>query len=149
MIPSIFSDIAPKALLASIAVWAGANYVLIGPEVASRVARADYLPICEGNFKSIMAAAGEERASQVRMPKLDAMQELALRKARELYNSETMDNLRIMSGGRDIFGIDEGARLVLQELLVVRKVEIHFRPFRRLCGRLMLAWRPPYAPCAP
>ena len=116
MIPSIFSDIAPKALLASLTVWAGANYVVIGPEVAVRVARADYLPICEGNFKAMVAAAGEERASQVRMPKLDAMQEFAIGQARELYNSEWMDQLRIMSGGKDSFGIDKGARLVLQEI---------------------------------
>ena len=116
MIPSIFSDIAPKALLASLTVWAGANYVVIGPEVAVRVARADYLPICEGNFKAMVAAAGEERASQVRMPKLDAMQEFAIGQARELYNSEWMDQLRIMSGGKDPFGIDKGARLVLQEI---------------------------------
>ena len=116
MIPSIFSDIAPKALLASVAVWAGANYVVIGPEVAVRVARADYLPVCEGNFKAMVAAAGEERASQVRMPKLDAMQELAIEQARNLYNSEWMDQLRIMSGGKDPFGIDKGASLVLQEI---------------------------------
>lgn len=116
MIPSIFSDIAPKALLASLTVWAGANYVVIGPEVASRVARADFVPVCEGNFKTIIAAAGEERASQVRMPQLDPMQELALRKARELYNSETMDKLRIITGGKDVLGIDEGARLALQQI---------------------------------
>ncbi|TAA53901.1 hypothetical protein [Shinella sp. JR1-6] len=116
MIPSIFSDIAPKALLASLTVWAGANYVVIGPEVASRVARADYLPICEGNFKAMVAAAGEERASQVRMPKLDAMQEFAIGQARELYNSEWMDNLRAMSGGKDLFGFDKGARLALRQI---------------------------------
>lgn len=116
MIGTIFSDTLPKALVASFAVWAGVNYVLIGPEVASRVARADFVPICEGNFKAMIAAAGEERAKQVRMPQLDAMQELALRKARQLHNSEWMDQLRAMSGGRDMFGIDEGARIVLDQI---------------------------------
>ena len=116
MTPTMFSDIAPKALLASLTVWAGVNYVVIGPEVASRVARADFVPVCEGNFKAMVAAAGEERASQVRMPKLDAVQEHLLGQARDLYNSEWMDQLRIMSGGRDWFGLDRGAGIALEQI---------------------------------
>lgn len=120
MIPSIFSDIAPKALLAAVAVWAGANYIVIGPDVASRVVRADYLPICEGNFKAMVAAAGEERERSLAVPSLDAAQEFALSQLDAFQNNPMMGQLRGASGPLgtmigDMLGIDRATAFARQQ----------------------------------
>ncbi|MCR5858268.1 hypothetical protein [Mesorhizobium sp. J428] len=101
------ADIAPKALVVSIIAWGGANYFIIGPEIASRVVRADHVPLCEGNFKNLVAKAADEQAASIPLPQIDAAQEFAADQARRMLNSPFMNDLRGMSQGMgDYFGFD-------------------------------------------
>ncbi|PWE55004.1 hypothetical protein DEM27_16235 [Metarhizobium album] len=56
------SDIAPKAAVAAAVLWAGANYLVIGPEVAARVVRADHMPACEARHNEWALQAAQDKA---------------------------------------------------------------------------------------
>lgn len=101
-----FSDIAPKAAVAAMLVWAGANYILIGPEVAMRVARADHVPACERDVSALIAKAGSERAQSLPLPLFDPSQEFALEQLDAFRNNPMMKQLRILGGGIDPLGMD-------------------------------------------
>lgn len=92
------SDIAPKAVAAGALLWAGANYLLIGPEVATRVARADHIPACEADIKTLIAKAGETRLSEVPLPVFDPAREMAMEQLQAFQNNPMMNQLRAMSG---------------------------------------------------
>ena len=76
-----FGDVLPRALLAAIGIWAAANYFVIGPELGSRVARADHVPACEANFRDMVRDAAREKHASIPLPTLDPMQEYAIRQA--------------------------------------------------------------------
>ena len=101
-----FSDIAPKAAVAAALMWAGANYALIGPEVAMRVARADHVPVCERDVAALIAKAGSERAKSLPLPSFDPQRELAMEQLDAFRNNPMMNQLRAMGGGVDLFGMD-------------------------------------------
>lgn len=101
-----FSDIAPKTAVAALLLWAGANYVLIGPEVAMRVARADHVPACERDVSALIAKAGSERAQSLPLPSFDAQGEFAMEQLEAFRNNPMMEQLRILGGGTDLFGMD-------------------------------------------
>lgn len=114
---SIFSDIAPKSAVAAVIAWAGANYFIIGPEVASRVARADFVPLCEAGFRDLAAMAGEDRAKALPRPSIDPAQEYAAAQVRRLQDNPFMQQLRGMGGGLgDLFGIDAAADHALNQM---------------------------------
>ena len=99
-----FSDIAPKALLAGIAVWGIINYAVIGPEVAARVVKADLIPACETNIKALIAKASEAKLNAVKKPALNANDEFAMRRLDALRSNPLMNQLRTMGGGRSGLG---------------------------------------------
>lgn len=114
---SIFTDSLPKPVLAAAAIWAGVSYFVTGPEAATRIARADYLPVCEAGFSKMVADAGVERLRTLPVPSLDPMQQLALSQVHRLQNNPFMDQLRGMSGGMgDIFGISEAADAAMAQM---------------------------------
>lgn len=103
----LFADVLPRQFLASLLCWAVANYFLISPQMAARVARADFIPICEANFKDAVMQAQEDRTRALTLPSTDPAQEYALSQARRMLNSPMMDYLRGASRGMgDMFGID-------------------------------------------
>jgi hypothetical protein len=104
--PSL-SDLLPRSLSAAIVLWALANYFVIGPNIASRVVRADYLPVCEANFKDVARRAGDERLNSIPLPSLDAGRDYALETAKRMLDSPAMLQLRQMGGGLgEAFGLD-------------------------------------------
>lgn len=111
-----FADIAPKAALAAALLWGGTNYLLIGPEVAARVARADYLPACEANFASMVARAEQERIHAVPAPQIHSQQDMAAAQYNALQASPFMQQLRQLSGGGDPFGFNRAADAALGQL---------------------------------
>ncbi|WP_025031643.1 hypothetical protein [Nitratireductor aquibiodomus] len=111
-----FSDIAPKAVLAAALVWGGTNYLLIGPEVAARVARADYLPACETDFAAMVARAEEARIRAVPKPQTHSQQDMAAAQYNALQSSPFMQQLRQLSGGGDPFGFNRAANVALGQL---------------------------------
>lgn len=107
MLIGSFSDLLPKSLAAAFVVWGAANYFVIGPNIASRIVRADHVPICEAGFKALAEKAGEERLKQLPLPDFDAGHDYALGQARRVLNSPAMQHLRQMSGGlAESFGLD-------------------------------------------
>lgn len=100
-------DIFPKALVAAGVVWGAANYFVVGPTLASRIVRADYLPACETNFREMTAKAGEARQKSLTLPSIDPAQEFAAEQAQRVLDSPAMEQLRILSGGlAESFGLD-------------------------------------------
>lgn len=105
------SDIAPKAVIAAAFLWAGASYLFIGPEVASRVVRADFIPLCEANFRSAAAKAGEQLLSSLQKPALDAGKEIAVSQMRQFRSDPLMGELNRMGLG-GLLGIDRAMNMV-------------------------------------
>lgn len=119
---SIFTDTLPKSVLAGGLLWAGVSYFASGPELASRVSRADHVPACEANFKDMAARAGEERLQSLPMPSLDPMQELAISQVKRFANNPLLNQLRGLGGGRgDLFGIGETADATLRQIEHARR----------------------------
>lgn len=111
---STFTDIAPKAAVAALLVWGGSNYLIIGPEIASRVARADHMPICEAGFRESIAKAGAERMSSLPVPVPDPSREMAVAQLNRLQNNPFMNQLR--GGGMgDLFGIGDMTGLAIRQ----------------------------------
>lgn len=93
------AEIAPKALVISVAAWGVANYFLIAPEIASRIVRADHLPQCERGYRDMAAKSAEKRAAAIPPPRIDAARQLAAEQARRMLNSPFMQDMRGMSQG--------------------------------------------------
>lgn len=111
---STFTDIAPKAAVAALLVWGGSNYLVIGPEIASRVARADHMPVCEAGFRETIAKAGQERISSLPAPAVDPSREMAAAQLNRLQNNPFMSQLR--GGGMgDLFGIGDMTNLAIRQ----------------------------------
>lgn len=108
-----FTDIAPKAALAAALLWGGGNYLLIGPEVAARVARADYLPACEQNYQAMVARAGETRMQAVPEPQTHTQQDMAAAQLGALRSSPLMRQLSQLSGGGDPFGFNRATDIAV------------------------------------
>ncbi|MVA98000.1 hypothetical protein GN330_12170 [Nitratireductor sp. CAU 1489] len=93
--------------MASLLVWGGANYLLIGPKIGERVVRADYLPACEINLRQMVKQQGKDRLAGLNLPSADPARELAARQLERFSNSPAMEGLRRMSRGMgDLFGLD-------------------------------------------
>lgn len=129
---SIFTDSLPKPVLAAAALWAGLSYFITGPEAGTRIARADYLPVCEAGFSQLVADAGAERLRTLPVPALDPMQEHTLSQVQRLQNNPFMDQLRGMSGGMgDIFGIGEAADAAMAQMNHARRAAQEAYDFAR------------------
>ena len=102
-----FADIAPKAALAAALLWGGSHYLFIAPDVAARVARADYLPACEQNYRAMVARAGEARARSVPEPQVNTQQDMAAVQLDAMRSSPFMQQLGIFGGSADIFGLGQ------------------------------------------
>jgi hypothetical protein len=111
-----FTDVLPKHVLAALLLWGIAHYFLIGPELAARVVRADYQPICESDFKKIALAAGDDRVRALELPGLDPAKEMALEQLRAFQTNPMMRQLRQMSGELgDVFGVDAAANAAIRQ----------------------------------
>ncbi len=109
----LLSDIAPKAAVAAVALWAGANYLVIGPEVATRIVRADHLPMCQRNFSEMTLNAAKRQAEELPPPAVDASKEMAASQLRALQNNPMMRDLNRM--GLGMFGIDQTLNMSLRQ----------------------------------
>lgn len=109
-----FSEIAPKAAVLAAVVWAGANYLIIGPEVAARVARADHIPVCEAGFREATAKAAENRAASVPRPMTDPVKEMAAAKLRDLQNHPILREMQ-NTGLGDLFGVSASMDLATEQ----------------------------------
>ena len=109
-----FSDIAPKAVVAAVTVWGAANYLLIAPEVAARIARADYMPECHANFRTLALKSAEEKAQALPPPVLDATREMAASQLRAIANNPMMQELNNAGLGQ-MFGMSQTFDLSLQQ----------------------------------
>jgi len=105
------SDIAPKAAIAAALLWGGASYLFIGPEVASRVARTDSLPVCEANFRDAATRMGKQLLSSLPEPALDAGKEMAVTQMRQFRSDPLMGELNRMGLG-GLIGIDRAMNMV-------------------------------------
>ena len=63
-----FSEIAPTGAIAALAVWGGLSYFVTGPEVATRIARADHMPACEAMLRDSIASTFETALAEVSRP---------------------------------------------------------------------------------
>jgi len=54
-------EIAPAGALVAAGVWGGLSYTITGPELASRVAKADYVANCEANLAKTIAASFDQQ----------------------------------------------------------------------------------------
>lgn len=131
---SIFTDSLPKPILAAAAIWAGLSYSVTGPEAGTRIARADYLPVCEAGFSAMVADAGVERLRSLPVPSLDPMQQFALSQVQRLQSNPFMDQLRGTSGGMgDVFGISEAADAAMAQMNHAQRSARESR-WRASCG---------------
>lgn len=108
------SDIVPKAAVAAAVLWAGANYLVIGPEVATRVVHADHLPICQRNFSEMTLNAAKKKTEQLPPPAVDASKEMAASQLRALQDNPMMRELNRMGLGQTL-GIDQSLSISLRQ----------------------------------
>ena len=54
------SEVAPTSVLIAIILWAGISYFITAPEIATRVARADYMAGCENGVASSAQATAQK-----------------------------------------------------------------------------------------
>lgn len=87
-------NILPKAAVPAVMAVAAAAYVVIGPEIASRIARVDYLPGCERQVASLIAAGAADRRKAAQSPDLDPGKEVAAAYLRQLQNSPLFGEMR-------------------------------------------------------
>lgn len=87
------SDIAPKAVVAAVTLWAGASYFVIAPEVAARVVRADHMAACEASYRTLALKAAEKKLTDIPPPVPDAGREATARQLRAVLNNPLMGQL--------------------------------------------------------
>lgn len=112
-----FTDVMPKALLAGTALWAAANYFVLGPGIAARVAEFDHLLVCERSHQAMALAEAEDR--QRTHPSFDPSKEIASELLRDLSNSELMRELGALGGGiigRTADAIDRSREVTIDRL---------------------------------
>lgn len=81
------ADVMPKALAVSAVVWAAASYTVLGPEVGSRILRADHMPKCQAGFGEDIRRRAEAAIRSIPSPTPDPQKEAAAKQLRELQNS--------------------------------------------------------------
>jgi len=111
-----FADIAPKAVLAAALLWGGSHYLLIGPDVAARIARADYLPACEQNYQAMVARAADARTRAVLQPQTHIEQDMAAAQLDALRSSPFMQQLGVFGGSGDILGLGQMSDMAMSQL---------------------------------
>lgn len=80
------SEIAPKALVVSGLALGVLSYTVTGPELASRIVRADHLPKCEAGYSEEVKRLAEAEIQKLVLPVPDARKEAAVRQLRELQS---------------------------------------------------------------
>tara|TARA_R110002072_G_scaffold148598_1_gene296095 strand:+ start:6153 stop:6734 length:582 start_codon:yes stop_codon:yes gene_type:complete len=60
------SEIAPAGAISAIALWAGLSYFVTGPEVATRIANADYVEACEVGLEDGLTASSQAQIDATR-----------------------------------------------------------------------------------
>lgn len=94
------TDIAPKELAFSLVAYAALSYFVTGPEIAARVAKADFLPSCEANISAEIRRAAEAEINALPTPQEStAHQNGADAYLRMMRNYEGYQALDILTGG--------------------------------------------------
>lgn len=115
------SDIAPRAALAAAAAWGVMHYFVIGPETAERIVRADFVPVCEANFRDRTIKAAQQRIATLPKPALDPVNEAATDQLRSLRNAPWMGDLNRMGLG-GLLGIDTAMDMAGAQIEAKRRV---------------------------
>ncbi|MGE0279585.1 MAG: hypothetical protein AB7P20_03080 [Rhizobiaceae bacterium] len=115
MIPGIFTDIVPKAVLAGAVLWAGAHYFVVGPAIASRVVRFDFLPGCEAGYRDVTLRAAEDRARAIRLPSVSPDAQIVTEMLRGLQNNPLLQELQRPGGMGDLLGLGDIPGLALRK----------------------------------
>lgn len=55
-------ELAPTSVIIAAIAWGGLSYFITGPEIAARIARADYLPRCERTVSEVVERGYHEEA---------------------------------------------------------------------------------------
>lgn len=85
---NLLTEVAPKALLVGLGLWAAANWVFIGPEVGKRIIVGDgHLAMCEQGYGEAMMAAAEQAIASIPSPQPDPQREAAARSLRQMQFS--------------------------------------------------------------
>lgn len=87
-------DILPKAAVPAVMATSLFAYFVAGPEIGSRIARADYLPACQGEVAAMIAAGAGERSSTLDAPAADDGKADAADQLRALLASPVYETMR-------------------------------------------------------
>lgn len=87
-------DILPKAAVPAVVGSAFLAYFVVGPEIASRVARVDHIPACERDIASSIVADAAKRRAAVDDAAPDPAKEAAAEALREFARSPLFGEMR-------------------------------------------------------
>ena len=87
-------DVLPRAAVPAVLGTALFAYFVAGPEIGTRVARVDYMPACERDVASLIAAGAAERRKAAQSPDVDLSKEAAAAYLRQLQNSPLFGEMR-------------------------------------------------------
>lgn len=78
------SDLMPQGLVVGIIAYGGLSYMITGPEIAERIARADHLPACQANALERIAVDGQSDVEAILSE--NSEQALKIQQARQYLN---------------------------------------------------------------
>lgn len=98
------AELAPRSLVIGAIGWALFAHFIVGPEIAVRVARADFVPACAASMRDTMVREAEAAARPAPEEASDGARRAALEQLRRLRASPFMQDLT-RSGAGSLFGL--------------------------------------------
>ncbi|MFG1342225.1 hypothetical protein [Xanthobacter autotrophicus] len=98
------AELAPRSLVIGAIGWALFAHFILGPEIAVRVARADFVPACAASMRDTMVREAEAAARPAPEEAGDGARRAALEQLRRLRASPFMQDVA-RSGAGSLFGL--------------------------------------------
>lgn len=92
--PELPTHLIPKAALPAVVLLIFLAYFVVGPEIATRVARVDHFPTCERDVSAYIVASAADREARLPRPRIDTLKEAGIRLLRDLLGSPLLDLAR-------------------------------------------------------
>lgn len=99
-------DLLPKAAIPAVMGTALCAYFVAGPEIATRVARVDYLPACQRDVAAYITTNAVKRRAEIQVAGPDPTQEAAAAGLRQLIGSNLFGEMRKHPLG-SLMGLDQ------------------------------------------
>lgn len=109
------ADILPKEVLLAGGAYAAIAYFVAAPELAARVARADYIPVCMAEHRDKALSSAKEQAVMLSHTAADPEALLAEHQLRMLHDNPAMQELE-RNGLATLLGLDTATNLAFAQI---------------------------------